>query len=62
MTLSVADNSKFQYNQCMTKEVVINQEKFLIKRNSTTINVDYLDLWKVVKLIFIAMQGQNFIE
>ena len=29
ITSSVADNAKFQYNQFMTKEVAINQGKFL---------------------------------
>ena len=29
MTSSVADNAKFQYDQFMIKEVVINQGKFL---------------------------------
>ena len=57
----------------MTKEVVINQVKFL-KFNFKTdrfdsflyqfvaINVDYSDSWKVMKLIFIPNHGQSFNE
>ena len=73
ITSSVADNAKFQYDQFMCKEVVINQEKFL-KFNFKTdrpdsflyqfvaINADNSDLWKVMKLIFIATRGQSFTE
>ena len=73
ITSSVADNAKFQYDQFMSREAVINQEKFL-KFNFKTdrldsflyqfvaINADNSDLWKVMKLIFIATRGQNFTE
>ena len=71
ITSSVVDNAKFQYNQFMTKEVAINQGKFL-KFNFKTdrlesflyqfvaINATYSDLWKVMKLIFIATHWQSF--
>ena len=69
----VPDNTKFQYDQFMTKEVVINHVKFLIFSFKTdgpdsflyqfvAINADYSDLWKVMKLIFIVTHGQNFTE
>ena len=69
----MADNAKFQYEQFMTKEVVLNQVKFL-KFNFKTdrldsflyrfvaVNADYSDLWRVMKLIFIVNHGQSFTE
>ena len=39
ITSFVADNAKFQYEQFMTKEVVLNQEKFL-KSNFKTDRLD----------------------
>ena len=65
---SVADDAKFQYNQLMTKEVVISQEKFLkfnfkidcldsFLYQFVAINVNYSGLWKVMKLIFITTHG-----
>lgn len=57
----------------MTKEVAINQEKFL-KFNFKTecfdsllyqfvaVNADYSDLWKAMKVILITTHGQSFTE
>ena len=70
---SQVDNTKFQCNQFMTKEVAINQEKFL-KFNFKTecfdsllyqfvaVNADYSDLWKAMKVILITTHGQSFTE
>lgn len=67
LSVAVADNVKFQYDQFKSKEAFINQEKFL-KINFKTgrlgsfsyqfvvINAHFLDFWKVMKLIFIATQ------
>ena len=73
ITSSVADIAKFHYDQFISREAVINQEK-LLKFNFKTdrldsflyqfvaINADNSDLWKVMKLIFIATRGQSFSE
>lgn len=68
-----ADNAKFQYDQFITKDVLINKEKFLkfnfkfdrldsFLYQFVGLNTDYSDLWNVMKLIFIASHGQSFTE
>ena len=73
ITSAVADNAKFQYDQFLKNEVVLNQEK-LLKFDFKTQRVDsffyeivgikddYKDLWKVMQLVFIATHGQSFTE
>jgi len=73
ITSSEADNAKFQYDDFMSKDVLLNKDKFMkfnfkADRVDTflyqfvEVNKDYSDLWKVMKLIFILSHGQSYTE